>query len=101
MEPAGESGLRGLNDEVVVRAHQAEGVANPVLAIDRLAQETKKDHPVGVVAEDGVGIDAPCGHVVDPVREAAAWRSRHGLNVSGPLPHPRTSRALATLSFRL
>ena len=77
MEPAGESGLRCLHDEVVVRAHQAEGMADPALAIDRLGQETKEEHPVRVVAEDRVAIDAPCGHVVDPVREVLSQGPRH------------------------
>jgi len=77
LHPAGEERAGGLDDEVVVGAHQAEGVGPPVAAVDHAGEEAEERTPVvvvpvGVRAGDGTG-----GDVVDPVREVASQLSRH------------------------
>jgi hypothetical protein len=66
-----------VDDEVVVRRHQAERVDGPVEAGDALSEQTEEGQAVGVVAVDRATIDAARRHVEDAVRQRAAQPSRH------------------------
>jgi hypothetical protein len=54
LHPVGEVGAAALEDEVVVGAHQAVGVAGPAVAGDRLRQEVEKDQAVFVVEPEAL-----------------------------------------------
>ncbi len=49
----GEPFAASLDDEVIVVAHQAEGVAGPVVANDDAREKCEEEPAVMVVAEDG------------------------------------------------
>jgi hypothetical protein len=69
-----------LDDQVVVVAHQAEGVHAPGAALDRPCEQAEEEQPVVVIQVDVAAGDPARGHVVDPVGKLgarAAWhRSR-------------------------
>jgi len=77
LHPAGEERACGLDDEVVVRAHQAEGVGTPVAAVDHAGEEAEERAAVVVVLVRERAGDGTCGDVVDPVGEVASQLSRH------------------------
>jgi hypothetical protein len=77
-----------VDDEVVVRRHQAERVDGPVEAGDALSEQAEEGQAVGVVAVDRATIDAArrsrgrrrpaaCGATVLPSRDGNARRARH------------------------
>jgi hypothetical protein len=67
----------GLEDQVVVGRHQAEGVDDPVEAVDAIREQREEVQAVRVVAKDGATVDAACRHVKDTVRKLAAEPSCH------------------------
>lgn len=74
---ARERRARGLDQQVVVVGHQAEGVAEPAPPLDRLRQDAQEGLPVVVVAVDGGTGVAAAGDVVDGARELEAERAGH------------------------
>jgi hypothetical protein len=77
LQPVGEVGSRRVDDEVVVRVHEAEGVAAPAVALDRLAQQFEEEDAVVVVVEQALGEDGMGGDVEEPVGQQSPEQSRH------------------------
>jgi len=77
LHPAGEERPGGLDDEVVVRAHQTEGVRAPVAAVDDVREDGEEGAPVVVVSEGESAGDGARRDVVAPVREVAPKLPRH------------------------
>ena len=65
LHPSRKIGIRSPHDEVIVRRHQDEGVARPVVAEDDIVQELQKPASIDVVAIDGLAGHASSGDVVD------------------------------------
>jgi len=63
--------LGRFDHEVIVGAHQAEGVAAPLEAVDRGYEQGEEIAAVLIVAEDPSMSDSVGGHVVEAVREVA------------------------------
>jgi hypothetical protein len=72
LEPAGQVRLRALEDDVVVRRHQAERVHRPPVALDAELQKPEERAPVVVVAEDRDSVDPPREDVEEAVGERRA-----------------------------
>jgi hypothetical protein len=51
LHPVGEVGAGAVDDQVVVRSHEAVGVAVPAVAVDRLGQELEEEDAVRVSPE--------------------------------------------------
>jgi hypothetical protein len=66
-----------LDDDVVVRPHQAERVHAPVEAFDHPAEQGEEVAPVVVVEEDERAGDPAGGEVVDAVGEVGAEQPGH------------------------
>jgi hypothetical protein len=77
LHAAGELLHGRLEDEVVVRGHQAVGVELPAEALACVAEEREEGLAVDAVAVDGGVIDAERRHVEDAVVEDAAQESWH------------------------
>ena len=73
-----------LQDEVVVRAHQAERMAVPPVSPDDEAEQTEEQQAVVIVDEDQAPEDAARGHVEDAVGQLAPADSRHAGDGSPP-----------------
>jgi hypothetical protein len=71
----------GLDDEMVVRPHEAERVAAPSVPFDCFREQAQERDAVRVVAEERLAVDGACRHVVDPVGERPTKRSGHVPNV--------------------
>jgi len=56
---------RCLEDEVVVRIHEAPGVAGPLRRASGRFEHGEKLEPVDIVDEQRLAVHATCGHVVD------------------------------------
>lgn len=65
----GEVSLRRFDEKMVVVAHQAVGVAEPVEALDGLAKDGEEYLAVTVVSEDICTCVATGGNVVDSAGE--------------------------------
>jgi hypothetical protein len=77
----GEIRLRPVEDEVVVRAHEAKGVHLPGEPFDDVEQDEEEGAVVlGVAEEQRVG-DGPCGGVVEAVGQFAAEWAGHASTV--------------------
>jgi hypothetical protein len=73
-DPLGEIGLRCLDDQVVVVAHQAADVGPPAVAALDPAQDSEEDGAVAVLEEDRREVVPARGDVVlRPGGEVAAW----------------------------
>ena len=66
-----------LDDEVVVRAHQAERVALPAVAADDEREQAQEVEAVGIVDENQPPEHAKSGDLEDPVRKLAASNAGH------------------------
>jgi hypothetical protein len=77
LHPRGELEAGALDDEVIVRPHQAQRVDVPVEAFHRPQEEGEEVEPVIVVAEQPDLGDGQAGGVVDPVRKQRARLARH------------------------
>jgi hypothetical protein len=72
-----EVGPGGVEHEVEVRRHEAEGVDRPVEAVGAAAKVEEELAPVGDVEEDVASLDAARQHVEVPIRERRAENARH------------------------
>jgi hypothetical protein len=79
----GEAPELGLEDEVVVGGHQAEGVAAPVLPVDFRGEEAQEEPALVVVEEDRRARDSSRGDVVDARRRELLARLPHPADASG------------------
>jgi hypothetical protein len=77
LHAVGEVGARGVDDKVVVRVHEAEGVAVPAVALDRLAQQFEEEDAVVVILEQALGEDGVRGDVEEPVGQQSPEQPRH------------------------
>jgi hypothetical protein len=77
LHPGRQALSRRLDDEVVVRTHQAEGVAVPGVAIDNQREQREEVPSVVVVQVDEPPEDRSGGDVEDPVRQVATANARH------------------------
>jgi hypothetical protein len=77
VEAGGQARPERLDDKVVVRSHEAEGMAAPGETIYAVAKQAEEEHAVDVVPEDGATVYSPGCDVVDTVGKIAAKRSRH------------------------
>jgi hypothetical protein len=84
LDAVGQVGAGGIDDEVVVRAHEAEGVAAPAVALDRLGQELEEQDAVVVVAEQELREHRMGGDVEVPVGQQGAEHARHRPPRVGP-----------------
>jgi hypothetical protein len=76
--------LRGPDEDVDVRPHQAEGVDAPRIAVDRPRKAAQVVAPIIVVAvEERVG-DRDCRDVEEPVGERRTEDARHSADASAP-----------------
>jgi hypothetical protein len=80
--PGGEIRLRGLDDEVVVVAHQAAGVEAPAVPPRHAAQLVEEDAPVVVVHEAQLLVVPTRRHVVPGAGGEVAAGSRHPATVA-------------------
>jgi hypothetical protein len=69
-----------VQDEVVVRGHEAEGVDRPVEALDAAPEVREELAAVGVVAEHGAAVDAARDYVEVPVGEQHAGQASHDVD---------------------
>jgi tRNA nucleotidyltransferase/poly(A) polymerase len=86
----GQVCLGRLDDEVVVRAHQAEGVAAPRIALDDVREEYEEQATIVVVPEDHRARHASRDDVEEPVRQISSKAASHDLeaNASSPERQP-------------
>jgi hypothetical protein len=77
LHAVGEVGSRRVDDEVVVRVHEAEGVTAPAVALDRLGQQLEEEDAVGLVLEQTLREDGMCGDVEEPVGQQSPEHARH------------------------
>jgi hypothetical protein len=77
LHPATEIGFRGLDEQVIVVAHQAIGVATPMVLFDLASEQVEKPHAVGVVGEDILPGIATRSHVIDGAGELKAELAGH------------------------
>ncbi len=89
VEPPGEVGGRRLDDHVVVRGHQAEGVDGPAEARDTVGKQLQEGHAVGVVAVDRAAIDPAGGDVKNAVRKLAPKLPCHASEASAAVAELR------------
>ena len=80
---------RGVEDEVVVRRHQAERMERPLEALDAATEVCQELAAVVVVEEDVAAVDAPRDHVEVAVGERRAEHARH----DSMKPHDRCGEA--------
>lgn len=79
VHPAGEARRLGLDDEMEVIAHQAEGVHVPAVPIDGLGEQVEKGAAIVVVADDRAPLH-PAGRDVEEAvarRDEPAREARH------------------------
>jgi hypothetical protein len=81
VERAREVGDDALDDQVVMRSHQAERVHPQPVAPDGDGEQGEEEPPVVVVAEDEGAVHPSGDHVEDAVREVTAERSGHATSV--------------------
>jgi hypothetical protein len=77
VQAVGELELGRVDDQVVVRAHQAVAVDSPGVAANRDREQTQEEDAVGVVAEHELPVDRPRGHVKEAVRKGGSQDARH------------------------
>jgi hypothetical protein len=77
MEAGRELRSGGLDDEVVVRPHETEGMDTPLEPLADLGEQSNEVPPVIVAGEQPALVDRVTGDVVDAVRELASERSGH------------------------
>ena len=77
--PSESLGCVGVEDKMDVIAHQAEGVAVPPVALDRLAEEAEIGDAVVIVTKDRGAVDAARGHVEVAVGKPGSKDAGHRL----------------------
>lgn len=85
LDPAREPVSRRVEDEVVMRRHEAEGVDRPVEPLDASPEMREELTAVEVVVEDVAARDATRDHVEVTVGEKCAKHPRHGFDESSRL----------------
>jgi hypothetical protein len=94
-----------LDDQVVVRIHEAERVAAPGIALDDVREEREEPKAIVVVPEDDGAGDAVRGDVEEPVRENPPENASHVSDGTRPdrrLPAARKNRhTLDTVAIAL
>jgi hypothetical protein len=91
LDAARELGLRAVEDEVVVRRHQAQRVHRPAEPFGARVDVGEEEAPVVVVAEDRAAVDAARHDVEVAVRKRGSRDARHAVHgsakraASGPL----------------
>jgi hypothetical protein len=78
VHPAREPLERGLDEQVVVRSHQAIRVTPPLEAVDHPAQEANEELAIVVVDEEAAVARGASGDVVEGAVESVAGDSGHG-----------------------
>jgi hypothetical protein len=101
LHPARELLLRGLDDQVVVRAHEAHRVHAPAVAVHALFEEPHERITVGIVAEDECAEDATRRYVEETVRERGSQHARHDATVVVGHRRNRHDAAEVTLLFQM
>src|SRR2546421_6643031 len=96
LHPAGEVRHGSLNDQVVVRAHQAVALAEPAADVDNGAEDLEEVLPVVHVAEGMLLVHRACGDVKDPARDLEAVRPWHADSVGRAPPAPTPWGELVT-----
>jgi hypothetical protein len=81
LHAGGEVGLRAVDDEVVVRPHEAVRMAVPAVAVDRLREDFEEEDAVGVVQEQHLAEHGVRRDVEQAVRERGAENPRHAPTV--------------------
>ena len=66
-----------LDDQVVVRGHQAVREHQPLVARGRAAEQVEEEEVVALVDEDGAPVVASCDDVIDLARVGVTERSAH------------------------
>jgi len=101
LHPRGEVRVGRLDDEVVVRAHQAVRLAAPFVRPDRRPEEVEE---VEAVADLAIGeglVDRARRDVEDPILDLDPWRPWHVVHgTSGRSRNPRCGR-FGTVSAQL
>jgi hypothetical protein len=77
LDAARQLGLGAVEDQVVVRRHQAERMHRPAEALGAGADVCEEEPPVVVVAEDRAPVHAARHHVEVPVRKRGSRHPRH------------------------
>ncbi len=62
-----EPDARGMENEVIVRRHQAERLDDPVVTLDADADMCEEHPPVCIVPDDGAAVDPARHHMEVPV----------------------------------
>jgi hypothetical protein len=75
--PVGEVLTGRLDDEVIVRPHQAVRMQAPAVPARRLEEKVDEVLPVDVVQVEQLPEDSACHHVVDAIGEEVARRAVH------------------------
>jgi hypothetical protein len=91
---------RRLEDEVVVRRHQAVRIQLPVEVLDAVPEELQEARAIEPVPEDRALVDAERRDVEDAVRQRGAKDSRHASNVRGRQSSRPSRDREVTLSLR-
>jgi hypothetical protein len=98
LHSVGELLASRFDDEVIVVAHETEGVAAPLVLGSGESQEEEEEMPVVVVEEDRYPSGAARADVEDPlIRQVGARSPSHAVDRSGAQPRPFSCGAIATL----
>src|SRR3954469_14674368 len=79
-----ESVSPGLDQQVVVRAHQAPRVTDPLSSLHRPLENLEEGEPIVVVVEDRAAAVAARPEVIHPIGDLQARWSRHRPSVDTP-----------------
>jgi len=81
LHPSREIRIRSSHDQVIVRRHQDERMARPLVAKDDLVEEIQKAASIDIVAIDGLPGHAPRRDVIESTGEVDARRTGHSTKV--------------------
>jgi hypothetical protein len=98
LHPRGQVGTGAFEDEVVVVAHQAEGVHGPAIPADGELEERQEKQAVEIVEVDPAAVDTPGRDVEEAVRLQAAGHTWHAVDGSvGDAEKPRRAEVVPLL----
>jgi hypothetical protein len=83
VQATGQLELGRVDDQVVVRAHEAVAVDSPAMAPDGDSEQTQEADAVGVVAEHELSVHRARGHVKEAVGKGRAQNPRHRPKLAG------------------
>ena len=79
----GQIAVGGLNEQVVVVAHEAIRIAKPIEALDHLRQRQQERASVVVVLKNGLTPVTACSDVVKRIGKfQAEWAGHDGVNIA-------------------